>query len=311
MRLENEQQSSNVEDRRGRGGRGGGGFGGGLPFGARGLGIGGLIIIGLLLFILPADMRTSLLNQIQNSVGAPGDGGAGPASAPTQGCPEGDAPCVFVARVLNTTERVWTTKFQQSRFPQYGVQRPATYAAPTLVLFDGAVATEGCGSANANVGPFYCPADRNLYIDLSFYDVMARRLNAPGDFAQAYVIAHEVGHHVQSLIGATARVEQARGGPQQNEMSVRLELQADCLAGVWGHDANQGQLLEPGDLQEALNAAHAIGDDTLQERSRGYARPATFTHGTSEQRMRWFRAGFDSGDPSQCDTFAVSDVSQL
>jgi predicted metalloprotease len=313
MRLENEQQSSNVEDRRGRGRAGGGGFGGGLPFGAGGLGIGGLIIIGLLLFILPANVRESLIQQLTSATGGQQSDQA--AKEPARGCPEGDASCAFVARVLGTTERIWTAKFQQGRFPDYGANRPAAYQAPTLVLFSDRVDTNeggpGCGVASSNVGPFYCPATRKLYIDLSFYDVMARRLNAPGDFAQAYVIAHEVGHHIQNLIGATAVADRARGGQQQNQMSVRLELQADCFAGVWGHDANQGQLLSPGDLEEALNAAHQIGDDTLQTQSRGYAQPSTFTHGSSEQRTRWFRAGYDSGDPSKCDTFAVRDFSQL
>jgi predicted metalloprotease len=300
MRLENERESSNIEDRRGRGGSGGG-----LPLG--GLGLGGIIIVGLLLFLLPADLRTSLLKQVQ---GASVSGGAqtSTSAAPTRGCPQGDTACSFVARVLNTTERIWTAKFQQAQFPNYGAQRPAAYSAPTLVLFTANVTTQGCGAASAGAGPFYCPADRKLYIDLHFYELLARRLNAPGDFAQAYVIAHEVGHHVQNMIGATRMLEQARGGPRQNEMSVRLELQADCFAGVWGHDANEGQLLSPGDIQEALNAAHQIGDDTL---TRGAQPPDRFTHGTSEQRMRWFQRGFDTGDPAQCDTFAVRDYSQL
>jgi predicted metalloprotease len=179
-----------------------------------------------------------------------------------------------------------------------------------LVLFSDAVAT-GCGNASSSVGPFYCPPDNKLYIDPTFYEVMDRRLRAPGDFAQAYVIAHEVGHHVQKLIGATAAVDEARDTPLQNQMSVRLELQADCFAGVWGHDANRGGQLSPGDLQEALNAAHRIGDDTLQRQSQGYVRPGSFTHGSSDQRMRWFKQGFDTGDPRQCDTFAVRDFRDL
>ncbi|MDX2237752.1 MAG: neutral zinc metallopeptidase [Hyphomonadaceae bacterium] len=301
MRLDNEQQSSNIEDRRGGKGGRGGGFGGGLPFGGRGIGIGGLIIIGLILFILPANIRDSLLGQLTGAMGGgsslvqPGGETAEPAS---NTCPEGDAPCVFVARVLNTTERVWTQKFAERAVP--GATGP--YQAPVLVLFDGNVST-ACGSASSDVGPFYCPGDNKLYIDLTFYDVMARRLNAPGDFAQAYVIAHEVGHHIQFLTGATRQVDAARGGPRANEMSVRLELQADCFAGVWGHDTNEGGQLDPGDLEEALNAAHQIGDDTLQTQSKGYAQPSTFTHGTSAQRMKWFRQGFTSGDPRTCDTF--------
>jgi predicted metalloprotease len=303
MRLEKERQSSNIEDRRGRGPGGGGGMGGGLPFGARGLGLGGLIIIGLILFLLPADIRNSLLGQLMG--GAGGGGVSQNASGPAPNtCPEGDERCVFVARVLGTTERVWTTQAAQGHVP--GV---SGYEQPKLILFDGMVDT-ACGQASANVGPFYCPGDNQLYIDLSFYDVMARRLNAPGDFAQAYVIAHEVGHHLQNLTGAARQVQSARGGPQANQMSVRLELQADCYAGVWGHDANQGQLLEQGDLEEALNAAHQIGDDTLQKQSKGYAQAESFTHGTSEQRVRWFRRGFEGGDPAQCDTFSPT-FSQL
>jgi predicted metalloprotease len=158
------------------------------------------------------------------------------------------------------------------------------------------------------VGPFYCPGDNELYIDLSFYDVLAQRLNAPGDFAQAYVIAHEVGHHVQNLIGATQR---ALPGETQNQTSVRVDLQADCFAGVWGHSARADLYIDDADLREALNAAHSIGDDTLQTQSRGYVNPNEFSHGSSEQRMRWFRTGFDSGDARQCDTFAVSSYDAL
>jgi hypothetical protein len=175
------------------------------------------------------------------------------------------------------------------------------------VLFSGQVST-ACGTADASVGPFYCPGDNKLYIDLSFYDVLAQRLHAPGDFAQAYVIAHEVGHHVQNLIGATG---QSIPGEGQNQTSVRVELQADCFAGVWGHTAQAALNIDDADLREALNAAHSIGDDTLQQGSQGYVTPASFTHGTSAQRMAWFRKGFDSGDARQCDTFAVRDYSQL
>ncbi|MBL8552035.1 MAG: zinc metallopeptidase [Hyphomonadaceae bacterium] len=309
MRLDNEQQSSNIEDRRGRkGGGGGGGFGGGLPFGARGIPIWGIVVIAIIFLLLPAGIRNSILGQLSGMAGGGSSlvQGADPTAEPASNtCPTGDAPCIFVARVLNTTERTWTQKFAENAVP--GARGP--YQPPVLVLFDGRVDT-ACGAASADVGPFYCPGDNKLYIDLSFYDVMTRRLNAPGDFAQAYVIAHEVGHHIQFLTGATRQVDAARGGPRANEMSVRLELQADCYAGVWGHETNEGGQLDPGDLEEALNAAHQIGDDTLQTQSKGYAQPSTFTHGSSAQRMKWFRQGFTSGDPRTCDTFTPS-ASQL
>jgi predicted metalloprotease len=202
--------------------------------------------------------------------------------------------------VLGSTEDVWTQQFQQGRLPNYGAQAGA-YQHPTLVVFTDAVET-GCGVANSQVGPFYCPADRNLYIDPTFYQQMESQLRAPGDFAQAYVIAHEVGHHVQNLIGATQRQV---SGETQNQTSVRVELQADCLAGVWGHTARANLAIDEADLREALNAAHAIGDDTLG------ARETQYTHGTSAQRMTWFRRGFDSGDARQCDTFAVRDYRAL
>jgi hypothetical protein len=195
---------------------------------------------------------------------------------------------------------VWNAQFQQGRLPNYGVQ-PGAYRAPTLAVFSGSVST-GCGTAGSNVGPFYCPADGNLYIDPSFYQEMESRLRAPGDFAQAYVIAHEVGHHVQHLIGATRRQVP---GETENQTSVRVELQADCLSGVWGHTARASLEITDADLSEALTAAHAIGDDTLGAREREY------THGAAAQRMRWFRRGFDSGDALQCDTFAVGSYAQL
>jgi hypothetical protein len=309
MRLDNQRESSNIEDGRGVRGRGGGG--GGLPLRMRGLGLGGIILIGLVLLFAPPNIRTMILGQLSGGEGAgisapaPGD-----TAAVTRGCPENDADCVFVARVLGSTETVWQAHFASGQLPAYGGVAPRDYAEPVLRLFSGSVDT-ACGGATSAVGPFYCPGDDKLYIDLSFYDVLAQRLNAPGDFAQAYVIAHEVGHHIQNLIGATSLVDGARGGPQANQQSVRLELQADCFAGVWGHDANRGGQLDATDLDEALTAAHAIGDDTLQRGSQGYVTPASFTHGASEQRMRWFRRGFDSGDPRQCDTFAVRDYSQL
>src|SRR5690606_32116485 len=190
----------------------------------------------------------------------------------------------------------WNEKFAAAALPSYG-SAPGTYHEPTLVIFADSVSTGGCGNATSATGPFYCPADRKLYIDPSFYDVMEQRLKAPGDFAQAYVIAHEVGHHVQNLIGSSKL--EARG-ETKNQVSVRVELQADCLAGVWGKSARASLKITEEDLGEALGAAHAIGDDAL-----GHADKAAFTHGSSEQRIRWFRRGFDGGDARQCDTFAL------
>jgi predicted metalloprotease len=197
---------------------------------------------------------------------------------------------------------VWTQKFERGALPNYG-SAPSAYQQPTLVVFANSVSTGGCGSATSDVGPFYCPGDRKLYIDPSFYSLMERRLRAPGDFAQAYVIAHEVGHHVQNLIGAT---QLSARGETSNQNSVRVELQADCLAGVWGHSSRASLQITDEDLGEALTAAHAIGDDTL-----GHSDERKFTHGSSEQRKRWFRRGFDSGDARQCDTFAVQSAREL
>jgi hypothetical protein len=204
--------------------------------------------------------------------------------------------CDFSRVVLASTEDVWAGEFEKGALPDYG-RRVSAYRNPKLVVFADGVAT-GCGNATSDVGPFYCPADGNLYLDPSFYDTMARRLRAPGDFAQAYVIAHEVGHHVQTLFGAQGM---RRPGEDRNHNSVRLELQADCLAGVWGHTARASLSITDEDLRDALNAAHNIGDDAL-----GHRNAATFTHGSSQQRMRWFKRGFDSGDARQCDTFAAA-----
>jgi hypothetical protein len=204
----------------------------------------------------------------------------------------------FVSRVLGSTEDVWSGVFRQS-----GVQ----YRAPTLVLYDGQVRS-ACGMGQAAMGPFYCPGDEKLYVDLSFFRDLQSRFGAPGDFAQAYVIAHEVGHHVQKLTGAFRRMEEARARPQaeQNRISVRMELQADCYAGVWGHHAGTLNQLDPGDIEEALGAASAIGDDRLQKQAQGRVVPESFTHGSSEQRVRWFRRGLESGRPQDCDAFSAS-----
>ncbi|MBY0568399.1 MAG: neutral zinc metallopeptidase [Hyphomonadaceae bacterium] len=299
MRTDGQRRSDNFEDR-GRGSGGGGMGGGGLPGGMlfailRRIGIRGILIVavlgGIVWFGFP-QFRAPIMQLL-------GIGGGGGEVAQGEGsvCEAEAQACDFSRAVLASTEDVWRQQFSQNRLPNYG-SAPGAYVDPTLVVFQGGVATEGCGSASSDVGPFYCPADRNLYIDPGFYAVMESRLRAPGDFAQAYVIAHEVGHHVQNLIGATQRSVQ---GETQNQTSVRIELQADCLAGVWGHSARATLAIDEADLREALNAAHAIGDDSL-----GQTNEASFTHGTSAQRMRWFRRGFDSGDPRQCDTFAVS-----
>lgn len=293
MRIDNQRRSDNFQDR----GRGAGGAGGGVPAGAlfalvRRLGIRGILLVGVLgaivWFAFPS-MRGPMMGLVgMNSGGSVESAGAV--------CDTNAQACDFSRAVLGSTEDVWRAQFQQGRLPNYGVQ-PGAYRDPTLVVFEGAVST-GCGNATSDVGPFYCPADGNLYIDPGFYQVMQSRLNAPGDFAQAYVIAHEVGHHVQNLIGATQRQV---SGETQNQTSVRVELQADCFAGVWGHTARPTLAIDDADLREALNAAHAIGDDTL-----GHSDERQYTHGSSAQRMRWFRRGFDSGDARQCDTFAVS-----
>ncbi|QGZ96297.1 KPN_02809 family neutral zinc metallopeptidase [Terricaulis silvestris] len=297
MRTDNQRRSDNFEDR----GRGGGGaVGGGLAAGAlfailRRIGLRGILIVGLVLagiwFFAPANIKEMVFGALLGGVPGQSQSTSGEGSV----CEAEAQACDFSRAVLGSTEDVWSAQFSQNRLPNYSVQA-GSYRAPTLVVFSGGVAT-GCGNATADVGPFYCPADTNLYIDPSFYQVMQSRLNAPGDFAQAYVIAHEVGHHVQNLIGATQR---SVSGENQNQTSVRVELQADCLAGVWGHTARASLAIDEADLREALNAAHAIGDDTLG------ANAGQYTHGTSAQRMRWFRRGFDSGDARQCDTFAVS-----
>ena len=223
-------------------------------------------------------------------------------SAPADPNAPRDEKRIFVGKILGSTEAAWTQIFQRSG---------QTYRKPTLVLFTGAVRT-ACGTGNSATGPFYCPGDEKVYIDLSFYDELQRRFKAPGDFAQAYVIAHEVGHHIQKLTGTTQKIDALRGranAVEVNRASVKLELQADCYAGVWGHFAAEFKnQLEPGDVEEALNAAAAIGDDRLQRQTQGTVQPESFTHGTSAQRMRWFKRGQDSGDPGQCDTFAASSL---
>ena len=282
MRFDNSRESSNVEDRRGGGG-------GGLPVGGRSIGL-GTIVLALVAMYFGVDPSV-VLNQ--TAVAPSRVEQARPAAAPAN-----DAESKFVRHVLAETEDTW-----QQIFRQNGKQ----YAEPTLVLFTGATRT-ACGVGQAAMGPFYCPADQKVYIDLAFYQELRSRFNAPGDFAQAYVIAHEVGHHVQNLLGISTKVRQQQQGLSQvaqNRLSVKLELQADCFAGVWGHYMEKEQVLERGDLEEALNAAQAIGDDRLQQQGQGRIVPDSFTHGTSAQRLTWFKRGFDSGKPASCDTFAA------
>ncbi|MEK8032619.1 neutral zinc metallopeptidase [Ideonella sp. DXS29W] len=286
MRWDGNRQSDNVEDRRDEGG----GPGGGIALGGRGVGLGTVavaVLAGWIFGINPLTMLGLL------SGGAETAAPTAPAHAP----PANDREAAFVSTVLADTEDVWTELFQQSG---------GSYQRPRLVLFRGSTRT-ACGLGQTAMGPFYCPGDQKVYIDLSFYDTLKRQLGAPGDFAQAYVIAHEVGHHVQNLMGVHEQVEQRRGRlseAQANALSVRVELQADCFAGVWGHHANQArQILESGDVEEALNAASRIGDDALQRQARGEVMPESFTHGTSAQRVAWFRRGLESGRVKDCDTF--------
>lgn len=289
MRIDGQRRSENYEDR----GRGRGGGAGGMPIQllvsvVRLLGVKGtlvaIVVVVVAYLVMPDALRSSLFG---------GDAGSA-ASGSGSACARNAAACDFSRAVLASTEDVWRAEFAGGRVPGTA---PGPYVDPTLVVFTDAVSTGGCGNATSAVGPFYCPRDRRLYIDPSFYEVMARRLRAPGDFAQAYVIAHEVGHHVQNLVGTSTR---EIPGESENQTSVRIELQADCLAGVWGHTARGTLAITDDDLAEAVNAAHAIGDDTLGQRDR-----AAFTHGSSAQRIRWFRAGFDGGDARRCDTFGV------
>jgi predicted metalloprotease len=289
------RRSSNVEDRRGQGMGGMGGLGGGIGR----LGLGGIaivVVISLLLGKNPLDMLSLLAGQ-----GGPVAQQA-PAGEPTAP-PANDEASQFVANILGSTEDVWGKQFQAAG---------KTYPAPKLVMFSGAVAS-ACGQASSAMGPFYCPTDHQVYLDTSFFEEMRSKLGGGGDFAQAYVIAHEVGHHIQSLTGVSAKLDalRQRGEPMEgdNGLSVRQELQADCYAGVWANQAQQqNQWLEQGDVEEALNTATAIGDDRLQKQSRGTVVPDSFTHGTSEQRVRWFRNGFESGDVGRCDTFAAKQL---
>ncbi len=281
MRWEFGRRSTNVEDRRGSR-ISGPVVGGGI----------GAVVLAVIVALLGGD-PSIIFDQTQT----PSD-----RSSQTQRPATEDQAADFVSVVLADTEDTWSNLFQQSG---------KTYVEPKLVLFTDAVKS-ACGFARSAVGPFYCPADQNLYIDLSFYQDLKNKYQAPGDFAQAYVIAHEVGHHVQNLMGISSRVSRLQRQANEveaNQLSVRQELQADCFAGVWAYHANQSrQILEAGDVEEALNAASAIGDDRLQSQSKGYVVPESFTHGSSAQRVRWFKRGIETGNPAQCDTFTVSNL---
>lgn len=289
MRQDRMRRSTNVEDRRGMGPAMGSRMGPRMAVGGVG-GVGGLILV--VVIVLLGGNPLALLGGGGGPAG-PGVSGGGRTTA----ADEASADCV--ARVLGDTEDVWNELF---------AQMGRDYQEPTLVLFTGGV-DSACGQASSAIGPFYCPGDRTIYIDLAFFDELGTRFDAPGDFAQAYVIAHEVGHHVQNLLGESARVENLRtraSESEANDLSVRLELQADYYAGVWAHHAQASRaILERGDVEEGLAAAAAVGDDRLQRQARGYVVPDSFTHGSSAQRTKWFLAGFDSGDPEGGDTFGV------
>nr|CAD6602539.1 flagellar biosynthesis protein FlgM [Rhizobium sp. Khangiran2] len=299
MEWRGRRQSSNVEDRRGAGGRSPFGRGGmripvgrgGVRRAGGGIGIGGIILILIISWILGINPLTLLSG---GDIGLDGGG----YEQQTSSAPADDEAAAFIRTVLAETEDTWNGIFQASG---------ENYREPTLVLFSGQVQS-ACGFASAATGPFYCPGDQKVYLDTSFFQELKQKFGAAGDFAEAYVIAHEVGHHVQNLIGVLPRFNQARqrmSEVEANRMSVRVELQADCFAGVWAKFTDQRGLLEQGDLEEALNAAQQIGDDTLQKRSQGYVVPESFNHGTSAQRMEWFGRGFESGDVNACDTFSA------
>ena len=289
MKWEGNRQSDNVEDRRSGGGGGGGG-----GFGGRSIGIGTVVIALIGWGVFGINPLTTI------GVLSGGGGGApqvqqGPAKAP----PQDDKQAAFVSTVLASTEDVWAQIFRQGG---------AQYRVPKLVLFRGATPT-ACGTGQSAMGPFYCPGDQKVYLDMGFFDTMSRQLGAPGEFARAYVIAHEVGHHVQTLLGTTGKVDAMRGRVsqrEQNALSVRLELQADCYAGIWANRSQQAKSwLDQSDIESAINAAEQIGDDALQRQQTGTVRPDAFTHGSSAQRVRWFTQGFKTGSVQACDTFSA------
>ncbi len=284
MRLDDQSASNNVEDRRG----GGGGIGRGT------VGVGTVVLALAASYFFGID--PSVIMGLSSNSSRPS------ANQPAQKPPASDEMATFVSKVLGSTEQTWQQVFSDAG---------RRYQDPKLVLFTGATPT-ACGTGRSAMGPFYCPADQKVYIDLAFYRDLRDRFHAPGEFAQAYVIAHEVGHHVQNLLGISDKVSAAQQRSSQakaNALSVRLELQADCFAGVWGHRADSmKKMLEPGEIEQALTAASAIGDDRLQKQSQGQIVPESFTHGTSAQRVRWFKRGMESGDIRQCDTFSVTSL---
>lgn len=280
MRWQDRRESNNVEDRRQQGGRGG------IPIGGKGRLI--LLVVVMVAGYYGVDLSPLLSEPTTQSQ----------PQRQEMSQPAKDPLARFTSVMLASTEDAWSEIFQQSG---------SRYQAPKLVLYRGSTRT-GCGQGQSVMGPFYCPADRTVYIDLSFYQEMRDKLGADGDFAQGYVVAHEVGHHVQNLLGIERKMREQQQGlsrAEQNKLSVKLELQADCFAGVWGHYMQREQVLEHGDLEEALNAAQAIGDDRLQQQSQGRVIPDSFTHGSSAQRYDWFKRGFDSGKPASCNTFAA------
>lgn len=293
MKWEGNRESDNVEDRRGDGGgRGGGGF----PIGGRSIGIGTVVLalVGWGVFGINPLTTIGMLS-----------GGGSPQvqqQAPAQRPAANDQGGKFVSTVLASTEDVWTQVFREAG---------ATYQSPKLVLFTGVTRT-ACGTGQSAMGPFYCPGDYKVYLDMDFFNTMSRQLGAPGEFARAYVVAHEVGHHVQNLLGVSGKVDAMRGRVserEQNSMSVRLELQADCLAGIWANKSQQAKSwLEQGDIESAMNAAQQIGDDKLQREATGTVRPDSFTHGSSAQRVRWFTQGYKTGSVKACDTFAAQSL---
>jgi predicted metalloprotease len=291
MRWEGNDQSDNVEDRRGGGG------GGGFPIGGKSVGIGTVAVALVAGWIFGINPLT-VLGLLSGGGSAPQTQQQGPAPKP----PANDREAAFVSTVLKNTEVVWSDVFRQNG---------STYNAPRLVLFRGATPT-ACGTGESAMGPFYCPGDKKVYIDLGFFDTLKSQLGAPGEFAQAYVIAHEVGHHVQDELGITAKVDGMRGRlsqSQNNAMSVRVELQADCFAGVWANRSQQSkQWLDPGDIEAAMNAAQKIGDDALQRSAGRAVVPDSFTHGSSAQRQRWFGAGYRDGSIQSCDTFSTRNL---
>ncbi|HVZ14173.1 MAG TPA: neutral zinc metallopeptidase [Bauldia sp.] len=304
MEWQGRRESGNIEDRRGMGGGmgglGGGGFRGG-GFGGGGLSLGAIaviVVLGLVLHVNPLDLLSSVENGTPLSTGddTGGDGGTyGKVGTPT------DQSAQFIATVLADTEDTWTNVF---------TQMGKRYTPPTLVLFSDSTGS-ACGGASEATGPFYCPLDKKVYLDLGFFQQLASEFQASGDFAQAYVVAHEIGHAVQDQLGILGKADAARekmSDADSNKMSIRIELQADCFAGVWAHDEEKRGFLDVGDIDEALNAAAQVGDDAIQKREQGYVVPESFNHGTSEQRSRWFKRGYNGGTIDSCDTFTPSNV---